>query len=271
MKPLPIWDLVVASYSRVIKAFGYALRISGPWLVLLIVLTILAASLAGASSELIGNGMDAYMRSDVAIGYLLLTLLQVVVYALALASIAVLWHRMILLDETSDASFPFRVDRPVWLYIGYGLLIMLLIMVPSIVVFGAASGLAILGGPLVILAVALGVIIYVLVLIATLRLSIVLPAVAVGHEGFGLRDAWEATRGNGLRFLGASLLIALGMILIGAALGLVVGLIGVVTGGFVHVLTNIITVLVNVLGTLVGVSSLSLVYGYLVKDRAIER
>lgn len=267
MKPLPIWDLVVASYSRVIEAFGYALRISGPWILLLVLLTILTVLLTGGPVVQGGGDQGAQIRSDIAIGLTLFLLLQFVVYVFALASIAVLWHRKILLDETSDASFPFRLDRPVWRYIGYFILISLVLLVPAMIATGVAAATGLLGGSLIYLAGVIGAIALVFLLIASLRLSIVLPAVSVGREGFGIAHAWEVTRGNGLRLLAASILIGLGMVVISLLAGIVTALLGALVGAFAEV----ITVLVNVFGTLVSVSSLSLAYGFLVEDRPIER
>jgi len=96
---------------------------------------------------------------------------------------------------------------------------------------------------------------------------VVLPAVAVGRRGFGIADSWEATRSNGLRLLAASLLIGLGMLIFSLVLGVVADLMRALVGGF----ADAITVLADVFGTLVFVSSLSLAYGFLVEDRAIER
>ena len=49
------------------------------------------------------------------------------------SSIAVNWHRYILLDEVTASEKIFRLDRPVWSYAGRTLLIMLVTLVPVVI------------------------------------------------------------------------------------------------------------------------------------------
>ena len=49
------------------------------------------------------------------------------------SSIAVNWHRYILLDEITASEKIFRLDRPVWNYAGRTLLIMLITLVPILI------------------------------------------------------------------------------------------------------------------------------------------
>ncbi len=106
--------------------------------------------------------------------------------------IAVYWHRSILLQENSIRGIPIRIDAVVWRYIGYCILIGLIwaaLWLAIIAVAGvvsvaaqAASGTQVILGILLIpLFLWLGVV--------TFRLSLVLPAAAIGQRGVGFAAA----------------------------------------------------------------------------------
>lgn len=117
-------------------------------------------------------------------------LLTFLVSLLAMCSVAVSWHRFILRDETASGL---RLDRNVLLYFGNTILILLAMFLP---VFSAVIGAlkaALIAPPVAAL---LGLSAIALVGGAITRLSIKLPAVALGDREFGFRDAWTASQGN---------------------------------------------------------------------------
>ena len=141
------------------------------------------------------------------------------VWFVAICSMAVNWHRFLLRDDIPEGWENLRLDGKVWRYAGNSLLISLIagliflaffivIVIAGLVMralHGAAPGdpqawsLAFVLLMLVSFAVSL------LPLIFMFRLSIKLPAIAVGDD-YGLGDAWRDSRGNNIRLFGFMLL-----------------------------------------------------------------
>jgi hypothetical protein len=127
-----------------------------------------------------------------------------------LASIAVAWHRLILRQERISASAYLRLDTSVWLYALCSLGFLVLTIGPLLCALDFA--LQRYGAPpddAAIPALAIVLSLMALALVAAIfllpRLSLVLPALALG-ERLSPWDAWLATRGNALRLALASCL-----------------------------------------------------------------
>jgi hypothetical protein len=207
---LPVWSTVWACYVAVGRNLGQLVRIS--WLWVLVLLPIYAACLwllwtvwAAGSSELI---VDTLAQ------------LPTVVELPVLASMAVAWHRLLLREERVISAVYLRFDSAVW---RYALLSLALLVVPLLVVApyfylplasldwgdrldprlslllqGAAAALAI--GALLAS------------LFALTRLSLMLPAVALGESASPSR-VWRMTRNNTLRLIASSILCAVPLLL----------------------------------------------------------
>jgi hypothetical protein len=117
---------------------------------------------------------------------LLVQVLTMLISLLAVCSVAVSWHRFILRDETTSGL---RLDKNVLLYAGNTILILLTMFLPAFIAVLGALYVPPAAMPLGLAAMALtgG---------AITRLSIKLPAVALGNSGFSFRDAWAASAGN---------------------------------------------------------------------------
>jgi hypothetical protein len=204
---LPFWRTVGACYATVFGNFGQLLRIS--WLWLLVMLPVYAFA----------EWLDARSQGD-QIGDFLLSMLPSVLELPALASIAVAWHRHVLLQERVQGLVYLRLDRVVWWYA----MILLACIVVTVGPF-LLGMLAVLpdnaGNPGSVLAIVavfagiaagLGIGMFVLP-----RLSLVLPAGALG-ERLTLGEAWRATRGNTWRLAWASMLCGLPPLIPAAAL-----------------------------------------------------
>ena len=110
------------------------------------------------------------------------------------SSIAVNWHRYILLDEiTRPSEKIFRLDRPVWSYAGRTLLIMLITLVP-VVIFSTTFPDAL---PNLSLLLAIP---FFVAGIYIMRMSVALPAIALERKDFGISAALQVTQGNNLQF-----------------------------------------------------------------------
>lgn len=161
-----------------------AARFCLPWLILMAVLNawqLLSDPNANTSPE--NFKLDRKM------------LLLLAVNLVATSSIAVSWHRHILMDEPQSKVMPFRLDRIVGTYLIRNLMILAITIVPLSAVILAATLL-----PNMLLPIWIAVI--VIMIVVTVRLTVSLPASAIGRTEFGLKSAFMATQKNNLPILG---------------------------------------------------------------------
>lgn len=182
MTKLPYGRLVRHAYLDVIGNLPGLVRISLPWILLIWALLML------------GQG-----------GSVLATAAADIVLPLAVAAIAVLWHRHILLGEPL-AAWMAPINRQVARYFVLTVLITLLLSLApllTMLLVGGIGGAAGDAAP----AVGPGFILVPLVLLAclymALRLQLAFPATAIDDRAMTLARSWALTRGNGWRlFLG---------------------------------------------------------------------
>ena len=163
-------------------------------------------------------------------------------------------HRMVLQSETQTGLDYFRFDQRTLAYIGWSVL------------FGLAVGIATaIAGLFTALISFLGAILLAIVVVgsvvAGLRLSVFLPAVAIGDRDTRPITAWDKTRGNTLRLLGGAGLVTMPLGLIAAIVGAIfmrAGFIGKLIGA---ALTGPIQAAMVLLGAIF----LSLSYDFLVR------
>jgi hypothetical protein len=189
--------------------------------------------------------------------------MELVIAALGLvifSSIAVNWHRYILLDEVTAPEEVFRLDRPVWSYVGRTLLIMLITIAP-VLIFSLVfvNTLPNLGFLLAFPFFVAGIYI--------MRMSVALPAIALDRKDFGISAALQVTQGNNLQFAG--LLALNGLILFATflALGIVLSIVGGASLTAAKFLALVLSVPVNLFLSLFSVSLLSSLYGFFVEKR----
>lgn len=186
----------------------------------------------------------------------------ILIYATCALWLFVNWHRFVLLEEYPKGWMtPLRFDRML-AYLGRGLLIGALILLPMTVamagvgffaaaIFGNSSNAAIFVVPLM-LALSL------FVMIAFYRLCPLLPAAAIG-QGLTIGQSWEATTGSA----GAILLLLLVQFLFQLALGVIVFLslsVFLPIGLFFQLVATLFQMLL-------GVSILTTFYGYYIEKR----
>ncbi len=266
MRKLHVFPAVKHVLLSSINHFGFAFHISWPWMLALLPLNI-AVNLYMVSVTLAGApAYDPYLIS--------LSLMLLVASTVAFSSIAVSWHRYILVDEIPHGWKRLRVDGIVWRYVGNTLLIFLIMSGISAVaglfvaiiamVFGGLSGgrygIGLLG-PVIVAAVFFGI-------TSTFRLMTKLPAVALGRRDYTLGYAWRDTAGNFWPILGYALLIFIVLAVIG---GLVSALaIPLSELGFAGISVSLLFQLaVNWFGTIVGVTMLTSLYGIFYEGRAV--
>jgi hypothetical protein len=200
-RKLAVWRTVRSCYATVLQNLDQLVRIS--WLWLLVMVPVYAAAHWLVSNVWELPGIPPMPRWV----HVIAVVLPLVVELPFLASIAVAWHRLVLRHERISASAYLRLDTSVWLYVLYSLVFLaitiapVLCAVPSIGQSASEILLSLLIAALIALTLAAPIFLLP-------RLSIVLPALALG-ERLSLWEAWRATRGNTLRLALATCLCML--------------------------------------------------------------
>jgi hypothetical protein len=270
MSKLPVSSAMGHAISSTTNNMSFAFHISWPWMIMLLPLSV------ATNLYVVLNGLspDRGGEPDVAaLGkFFMISAPLAIASVIAYASIAVNWHRYILLDEVPDGWQRLRVDGLMWRYIGNFILILLLIMACAIGV-GLVLGIAgyimnsLLGETMTAVLLVPGILaLYMYAIISGYRLSVILPAVALGRTDFRMADVWKATAGNNWRLFGLLILFMLCMLLVGLgmlAATFIFGLLG--TLGLS--LAIAIQVMVNWVATILGVTLLTSLYGFFVEGR----
>ena len=252
MHKLPAFQTIKHAMKAVVQFRNTGARIGLPWVLVLAGISLLDRFFSAAPDP-----------ADGAANLMLPGPMEFVVAAFSLvifSSIAVNWHRYILLDEITAPEKIFRLDRPVWSYAGRTLLIMLITLVPMLVL--STIFLRTLPGLSLIL-----VIPFFVAGIYIMRMSVALPAIALDRKDFGITAALQVTQGNNLQF--AALLALNGLILFATflSLGIVLSIVGNVNVTAAKILALVLSVPVNLFLSLFSVSLLSSLYGFFVEQR----
>lgn len=184
-----------------------------------------------------------------------------ILYLVAFLWLAVAWHRYILLDEMPTGLLPEFNGSRMLSYFGYSLLIGL-VLIGLAIVMGIVTG--IVGAVVGQLAIVIVLVFYVLMLIASYRLSPMLPAAAVGKP-MKINEAWQATSGaNGP-------IVVLAIVSVIAAIVISLPAIGLTyLGGFFAFLGLLWSLVVGWITMVVGVSLLTTIYGHYVEGRPLS-
>lgn len=266
MKQLKVLATVNHILQSTINNIGFAFHVSWPWMLALLPFNV---------------GINLYIANEVLLGtvvtdpaIILLSLLLVVLSTVAFASIAVSWHRYILLDEIPQGWARLRLDGIVFRYIGISLLITLLFVVGGGLIGGVLGFVIAIVGQVVanttmfsFLAIVL-VTLFVWALPTVFRIMITLPATALGRRDYSFSKAWNDSRGNFWQLLGVILLIVICFALV----GLVAGLAGFLLNrlGFAGMSISLAMQLaINWFSTIVGITMLTSLYGIFHEGRAV--
>jgi hypothetical protein len=252
MNKLPAFQAIKHALKAVIQFRNAGTRIALSWILILTVVRILDRYFSGtANSTGEPAEMMTFQPTEV-----IIAVFSIVIFS----SIAVNWHRYILLDEFTPSEKIFRLDRLVWNYAGRTVLIMLLTLVPVVILSTAV--LSVLPN--------LGIVLFVPLIIAgiyIMRLSVALPAIALERKDFGITAALQVTRGNNLQFaalLGLNALIFMATLLLTL---IVLSIAGSVSEMAARILAIILSVPISLFLSLFSVSLLSSLYGFFVENR----
>jgi hypothetical protein len=204
---LPLWHTIRLSYSTYFHYFVDALRTSWVWLVVVGVLTGFAswqqfswmATLLARAPR--GMPPKAPTLSPEPIEAVLLMNLDHVLVLFAGVSIAVTWHRLIILGERPGFSASNVTSKNLWRYIGVGLAIILVVALPvALIVAPMIYFIPKPGGtppPTWFFAlIPVFMLLYCVAMAIMLRLSLLLPARAIGDLDLTFKQTWNRSRGN---------------------------------------------------------------------------
>ena len=178
MHKLPAVQTIKHALKAVFQFRNAGVRIGLPWVLVLAGMSVIDRSFSVASDP--ANGPANMILPGP---------MELVIAALSLvifSSIAVNWHRYILLDEVPQGSELFRLDDKTWRYFGNVLLISLIMVVTSmLIVFPLVFISSFLNAPVVLAFIIMAAVLC-LAGILFLRLSVKLPSIALGRRDFPL-------------------------------------------------------------------------------------
>jgi hypothetical protein len=263
-RQLPAGKCISHAVASVRNNIAYAFRISSPWYAVMapvvVILMFISNYLTGGNPES-STGMT-----------LLIDLVRGLVTMLAFASIAVNWHRYILLDEVPHGNEIFRLDDKTCRYFGNLILLFLMLMGVGIVIglpIGFVIGLAripeFVAPEFVAIFVALVVAPGAGVL--ALRWGVKFPAIALGRRDFSMKDAWRVTKENDLPIF---LVFLFEIVAVMAAIlisGLLAYLASLISTTLSVVIAMIIGLVVNWTFTIFSITILTSLYGFFAEQR----
>jgi len=210
LAPMEALEFAIAA---VFRHFFFGLRLALSWLLLLSPLVVLVWAVAFRNGPPDWQALDgARIAAFAALGAGVL---------LASFSIAVNWHRRLLLGETPRRLQWVRLDGVTWRYV-FGFVLILAVLG---IYAGATFGIATLAAPAVEpqlgpaarpLGIAIAVLLGLSALFTFYRLLSWLAALAVDDRDYTLKAAWTATKKNRLAYLGFTFWLIFSLAIAGA-------------------------------------------------------
>jgi hypothetical protein len=271
MPKLPFFEIFKHMLRSTFGNFGIALRLFWPWLLVLLPMNIAtgiwllfhpASGLATGASGPVGT-------------FFLIVMGSAIVTGLACSSIAVNWHRYVLLAEIPHGFQRLRIDGKVWRYLfnllGIGILVGVILAIPMGILGAIFAGLMRSGnseGKWAFLAIFYAVFFSISTGYGT-RMLLKVVGIAVGRSDMTLGDALNATQENTMRIIGLNVLLFLTFALIGAVLW-VLTYFGVKADSVIALSTlTAVQLAVNWLGTILGITMLTSLYAFFVENRDV--
>jgi hypothetical protein len=264
MRKLPVFGVLSHALRSVISNIRFAWHVSWPWLALLVPLGLAADVLLPRIDPQATDPAAIARNGQTALGLLALGVLSMLVFS----SIAVSWHRYILMDEIPQGLSRMRLDRVVWRYFGNTLLVIVIVVAACIPPVALLSFVTVmLGlGPGAATSVTMAVV-GLFAIPLSYRLMVKLPAIAIGNNGFTMREALAKTTGSSLQLCMAGVIVIIAALLIGTLLGGLAALLGASSGGAGALVVSVIQQLVSWLVTIFTVTFLTSLYGFFVEGR----
>jgi hypothetical protein len=262
MRILPVWNIFAHSVRSVLDNIRFAFHISWPWMLAILPVHVASNVFVAMNPPAEGQPYEPRVMAAIFISGL--------ASMIAFSSIAVSWHRYILLDQVPQGMQRLRLDGTVWRYLGNTILIALIVFLGSLIpgfVIGFVA--ALLGPAAPFVTVPALFVLSGLAVSYFYRMSVKLPAIALERQDYMIRNALNDTQGNTLRFVVLFLLVLAIVLTIASVLA---GLNYVVTGigGGVGLYVIIALQLVlNWIATVWGVTMLTSLYGFFAEGRDV--
>jgi hypothetical protein len=268
MRTLPVGQTVRHIFSSTFNNLGFALRAQWPWMVIVACVFAFTGAVAPEFFDQDTKQLETFfeIHPERAGMFFLAMLLCVIVGMLAFSSCAVAWHRYVLLDEVPKGLAKLRVDGTVWRYLGNLILIsliLLLVIIPLALMSAILFELGTVFSIIVFLAYSIVVVMPILY-----RLSIKLPAIALGRHDFKMRDALSATSDNWWQIIGVGLVVSILSWVSGVVLKLFSKFFVAVLGDVAAFWPDLVAQTgINWVITIMGITLLTSLYGFFVEKR----
>jgi hypothetical protein len=206
---LPFWRTVGLSYSSYFHHFIDALRATWLWLAVVGAFPVLASWQHWSSiSEVMADLATGELpQMPISTAVVVLYGVEYILLWLAGVSIAVAWHRLMILNEQPGLSGRNVATKNLWRYVAMGIALFLIVFLPMAAIlfptFYSQQPASLLGSA------AASVVAIVVGIPAMLRLSLLLPAQAIGNTGLTWSQTWSRTRGNAWRLFWGTVLTSL--------------------------------------------------------------
>lgn len=257
--------------GTVLRNLGPAIRMSWPWLAIYAVVQAIGLLLFPDLPKVYAGEENALKNAEPGTGIMLLTL--TLLSMIAFSSLAVNWHRFMLLGEEAEGEERLRMDGLVFRYIGNVIL--------GCLIAGGLSLLAII--PLMFLAFTwwreLGLVVVVLIAIVYLgifvlsqRLFLKLPAIAIGRDDYGFGNAWFDSGGNNMRIAGFIMMLSFILLIAAVVTALPLAFLIFAKGDgstVMALLGGTVQLVLNWLGWIFGINALTTLYGIFVEGREV--
>ena len=202
---LPQWPTIRLSYTSYFRHFGDVLRISALWLSLMAVLNAGTGWMQATWMTRVMADPTPQPNLSEPLEMTVLGNISSLVMALAAVSIAVAWHRRLLLDEPPGRSGGNIGTLGLWRTIAVIIVVCVMAAAPTLAIllvvwmFGLMPAADDVIAPQTPALIAAFVIADVAGIIILLRLCVLLPANATGNFTLTVKGAWRLSRGNAWR------------------------------------------------------------------------
>ena len=223
---LPLGHAIGLAYSTYFANFASVLRTSWLWLIVIVVPTGLASwqewSWMSAAIANIKPGQPPALPNFGKMTALLHASQALLLFAGA--SIAVAWHRLMILNEPPGISGGNVATKTLWRYVGMGIAILAIDILPAEIVsraeayiFAGASPTAVSMATTLLI-----IVLYVFGMAAMLRFGLLLPARAIGNFGLTFAETWHRTSGNTWRLFWGVTATTTPLLMVGSLISIVV-------------------------------------------------
>jgi hypothetical protein len=199
---LPLWRTIRLSYLTYFQHFIDALRTSWLWLVVVGAFTGFASWQQWSwMAAVLARAVPSRAQPALPLETGLLLNLDQALVVFAGVSIAVAWHRLMILGERPGLSAGNVASKNLWRYIGVGLAIVLVMALPLALIFVPMIYFIPKAGetpppPWFFALIPVFMLLYCVGMAVMLRLSLLLPARAVGDLDLTFKQTWHRSHGN---------------------------------------------------------------------------